>query len=88
MIFTMVVISYCTIHFQLIIYCIKLAEISVILYSCFTSGPEGDLRIYLEKLAMAENVQNYVEQNPFGQKAITKSDPRWDFYCKILKPQR
>ncbi|XP_048329591.2 uncharacterized protein LOC107418927 [Ziziphus jujuba] len=51
-------------------------------------GPGGDLRVYLEKLAMAENVQKYVEQNPFGQKAITKSNPRWNFYCKILEPPR
>lgn len=47
-------------------------------------GPEGDLRLYLERLAVAENVQKFVEQNPFGQRAITESDPSWDFYSRIL----
>ena len=51
----------------------------------FTTGPEGDLRKYLEKLAMAENVQKYVEQNPFGQRAITESDPNWKYYSDIIK---
>ncbi len=33
---------------------------------------------------MAENVQKYVEQNPFGQHAITESNPSWGFYRKIM----
>ncbi|KAG8638974.1 hypothetical protein MANES_14G086700v8 [Manihot esculenta] len=47
-------------------------------------GPGGDIRVYLEQLAEAPNVQEYVAQNPFGQQAITESDPSWDFYQKIL----
>ncbi|KAK2663393.1 hypothetical protein Ddye_001967 [Dipteronia dyeriana] len=47
-------------------------------------GPGGDLRVYLEGLAAAENVQEYVQQNPFGQRAITKSNPSWGFYSKII----
>ncbi|KAK3225407.1 hypothetical protein Dsin_005269 [Dipteronia sinensis] len=47
-------------------------------------GPGGDLRVYLEGLAAAENVQEYVQQNPFGQRAITESNPSWGFYSKII----
>ncbi|KAK9267023.1 hypothetical protein L1049_027660 [Liquidambar formosana] len=47
-------------------------------------GPGGDLRVYLEGLAAAENVQRYVEQNPFGQRAITESNLSWGFYRKII----
>ncbi|KAF2282315.1 hypothetical protein GH714_043844 [Hevea brasiliensis] len=47
-------------------------------------GPGGDLRVYLERLAEARNVQEYVAQNPFGQRAITESNPSWGFYQKIL----
>ena len=48
------------------------------------TGPEGDIRKYLEGLAAAENVQKYVEQNPFGQPAITETNPHWDFYRQII----
>ena len=51
---------------------------------CFTTGPGGDLRTYLEGLSMADNVKEYVEQNPFGQGAITKLHKQWNFYCKIV----
>ncbi|KAI9174547.1 hypothetical protein LWI28_018993 [Acer negundo] len=53
-------------------------------------GPGGDLRVYLEGLAAAENVQEYVQQNPFGQRAITESNPSWGFYSKIIdiKPRQ
>ncbi|XP_057952166.1 uncharacterized protein LOC131146539 [Malania oleifera] len=47
-------------------------------------GPGGDLRVYLEGLAMAENVQKYVEQNPFGQRAITEANSSWAFYRRVL----
>ncbi|XWS47917.1 hypothetical protein CRYUN_Cryun13aG0027300 [Craigia yunnanensis] len=47
-------------------------------------GRGGDIRKYLEGLAAAENAQKYVEQNPFGQPAITETNPHWDFYCKII----
>ncbi|XP_038687867.1 uncharacterized protein LOC119987149 isoform X2 [Tripterygium wilfordii] len=47
-------------------------------------GPGGDIRMYLEGVAGAENVQTYVQQNPFGQPPITESDPSWGFYCKVI----
>ncbi|GLT25184.1 hypothetical protein SLA2020_003290 [Shorea laevis] len=50
----------------------------------FSLGPGGDIRVYLEGIAAAENVQNYVKQNPFGQPAITESDPSWHFYLKVI----
>uniref|UniRef100_M8BVY2 FCP1 homology domain-containing protein n=1 Tax=Aegilops tauschii TaxID=37682 RepID=M8BVY2_AEGTA len=46
-------------------------------------GPGGDLRVYLENLAAADDVQRYVQEHPFGQPFITESDPNWDFYAKI-----
>ncbi|KAK4252531.1 hypothetical protein QN277_014519 [Acacia crassicarpa] len=46
-------------------------------------GPGGDLRVYLEGLAMAENVPQYVASHPFGQPPITKSNPHWNFYCEV-----
>ncbi|XAR63818.1 Phosphoprotein phosphatase [Bertholletia excelsa] len=48
-------------------------------------GPGGDLRVYLEGLAMADNVQKYVEGNPFGQRPITERNLSWTFYLKIMK---
>ncbi|CAN0871159.1 Uncharacterized FCP1 homology domain-containing protein C1271.03c [Linum grandiflorum] len=47
-------------------------------------GPNGDLRQYLERLAKASNVQEFVSQNPFGQRPITASDPDWAFYRQII----
>ncbi|XP_074582906.1 uncharacterized protein LOC141839135 isoform X1 [Curcuma longa] len=47
-------------------------------------GPEGDLRLYLEGLAMADDVRVHVRANPFGQKSITDSNPSWKFYCQII----
>ncbi|KAF7135787.1 hypothetical protein RHSIM_Rhsim08G0144600 [Rhododendron simsii] len=47
-------------------------------------GPGGDLRVYLEGLALADHVQKYVEQNPFGQRPITNKNLSWGFYCKII----
>ncbi|KAG8374179.1 hypothetical protein BUALT_Bualt11G0104100 [Buddleja alternifolia] len=37
-------------------------------------GTGGDLRVYLEGLAMAENVKEYVKQNPSGQRPITEKN--------------
>ncbi|XP_021286327.1 uncharacterized protein LOC110418038 [Herrania umbratica] len=51
-------------------------------------GCGGDIRTYVEGLAAAENVQKYVEQNPFGQPAITESNPHWDFYCQIIDKKK
>ncbi|XP_018723248.2 uncharacterized protein LOC104420717 isoform X2 [Eucalyptus grandis] len=47
-------------------------------------GPGGDLRVYLESLALADNVRKYVEQNPFGQRAVTNSNPSWKYYKRVL----
>ncbi|WOL07770.1 hypothetical protein Cni_G16518 [Canna indica] len=47
-------------------------------------GAGGDLRVYLEGLAIADDVQLYVQRNPFGQKTITDSDPSWNFYLQII----
>ncbi|XP_034673321.1 uncharacterized protein LOC117904689 isoform X2 [Vitis riparia] len=44
----------------------------------------GKLRVYLEGLAMADNVQKYVKHNPFGQRAITKSSATWTYYSKVV----
>ncbi|KAK2989339.1 hypothetical protein RJ640_015050, partial [Escallonia rubra] len=48
-------------------------------------GPGGTLHAYLEQLAVAENVQKYVEQNPFGQRPITKKNASWGYYLKIIR---
>ncbi|XP_058736471.1 uncharacterized protein LOC131608905 isoform X2 [Vicia villosa] len=45
----------------------------------------GDLRKYLERLAEAENVPKFVEQNPFGQKQISETSESWSFYCDVLQ---
>ncbi|KAL6637877.1 hypothetical protein ACP70R_025449 [Stipagrostis hirtigluma subsp. patula] len=46
-------------------------------------GPGGDLRMYLQNLAAADDVECYVRNNPFGQPFITESDPHWNFYAQI-----
>ncbi|KAK1263880.1 hypothetical protein QJS04_geneDACA008377 [Acorus gramineus] len=47
-------------------------------------GPQGEMRMFLEGLADAEDVPSYVAANPFGQPAITATDPNWDFYSQII----
>ncbi|XP_010258021.1 PREDICTED: uncharacterized protein LOC104597923 isoform X2 [Nelumbo nucifera] len=47
-------------------------------------GPGGDLRVYLEGLAMAEDVQQYVKHHPFGQCPITNTNSYWPFYLEIM----
>ncbi|KAI7748674.1 hypothetical protein M8C21_020260, partial [Ambrosia artemisiifolia] len=47
-------------------------------------GPNGDLRNYLERLAASDNVQKFIEQNPFGQQPITHDNESWNFYHKII----
>ncbi|KAI3936083.1 hypothetical protein MKW92_032133 [Papaver armeniacum] len=46
-------------------------------------GPGGDIRVYLEGLVEAGNVQKYVERHPFGQPAITRRNPFWCFYRQV-----
>ena len=53
-------------------------------YIWFISGAGGDLKVYLERLASAENVQNFIEQNPFGQVAITERSQDWGFYSRVI----
>ncbi|BBH00219.1 Haloacid dehalogenase-like hydrolase superfamily protein [Prunus dulcis] len=48
------------------------------------SGPGGDLRVYLEGLAAAENIQEFIEQEPFGQSPINESSASWPFYLRVL----
>ncbi|XP_022143931.1 uncharacterized protein LOC111013724 [Momordica charantia] len=45
----------------------------------------SDLRLYLEKLAEAEDVPGFVKGNPFGKPAISPRHPNWDFYSKIIR---
>ncbi|XP_062005745.1 uncharacterized protein LOC133722905 [Rosa rugosa] len=47
-------------------------------------GLNGELRLYLEGLADADDVTSYVKDHPFGQPAITTTHSDWDFYSKIL----
>ncbi|KAK3012275.1 hypothetical protein RJ639_012945, partial [Escallonia herrerae] len=47
-------------------------------------GPEGDLRVYMEELARAENIQKYVKENPFGQGCIDETSSFWAFYSRVL----
>lgn len=47
-------------------------------------GPGGELRMYLEGLAGAENVQKYVAENPIGSRPITENNPSWRFYLQVI----
>lgn len=49
------------------------------------AGAGGDLRVYLEGFAVAENTKKYVKQNPFGQSAITQRSKSWDFYQTVIR---
>lgn len=48
------------------------------------AGPSGELRTYLAQLADADNVQSFVEQNPFGQPAIRPGHEDWELYRNIV----
>ncbi|CAH2044914.1 unnamed protein product, partial [Thlaspi arvense] len=47
-------------------------------------GDGGDLRLHLEKLVEAENVQDFIKKNPFGQEAITEASESWEFYRQAI----
>ncbi|KAG0541370.1 hypothetical protein BDA96_02G010700 [Sorghum bicolor] len=47
-------------------------------------APGGDLRLYLESLATADDVPRFVREHPFGQPPITETDPDWNFYKRVL----
>ncbi|KAH0906047.1 hypothetical protein HID58_037874 [Brassica napus] len=46
-------------------------------------GDDGDRRLYLKKLVEAENVQEFIQKNPFGQEAIKEGNKDWQFYKEI-----
>ncbi|XP_023758084.1 uncharacterized protein LOC111906565 [Lactuca sativa] len=48
-------------------------------------GPNGELRLFLEGVAEAKDVQSYVKDHPFGEPAITPSHPDWKYYSKIIR---
>lgn len=52
------------------------------------TGPGGSLRMYLERLATVENVQKFIEENPFGQRAVTCKNPSWRYYMNMMKANR
>lgn len=62
-------------------------------FICFTtyallqwnSGDGGDLRLHLQKLVEAENVQDFIKNNPFGQEAITEASESWEFYREAFR---
>lgn len=56
-----------------------------LIFAFAISGPGGDLRVYLEGLVAAENVQEYIKQNPFGQRAITEKNLSWGYYRKVIE---
>ncbi|XVF55634.1 hypothetical protein PTKIN_Ptkin06aG0052200 [Pterospermum kingtungense] len=47
-------------------------------------GPNGELRLYLDGLAAADDVPSYVKAHPFGQPPITPMHSDWDYYSKII----
>lgn len=51
----------------------------------YSLGVGGDLRVYLEALTAAKDIQKFVQQNPFGQKHITKSSDSWSFYSQVIR---
>lgn len=52
--------------------------------SQYVIGAGGDLRVYLEELSAAEDVQKFVEKNPFGQRPISEGNESWNFYLKVI----
>lgn len=51
----------------------------------WNSGNGGDLRLHLEKLVEAENVQDFIKNNPFGQEAITVASESWEYYREAIR---
>ncbi|XP_010496711.1 PREDICTED: uncharacterized protein LOC104773758 [Camelina sativa] len=48
-------------------------------------GNGGDLRLHLQRLVEAENVQDFIKNNPFGQEAITEATESWEFYREAIR---
>lgn len=51
----------------------------------FWSGPDSELRVFLNGLAEAEDVQVYVKDHPIGDPAITPDHADWEYYSKIIR---
>ncbi|KAK9106823.1 hypothetical protein Syun_022834 [Stephania yunnanensis] len=47
-------------------------------------GPGGDIRVYLERLHTAEDVQKFVEQNPFGKDFVGNTSASSAYYDNIV----
>ncbi|KAD5803112.1 hypothetical protein E3N88_14472 [Mikania micrantha] len=47
-------------------------------------GLKGELRVFLDGLAEAKDVQSYVKDHPIGKPFITPSHADWDYYSKII----
>ncbi|EYU20495.1 hypothetical protein MIMGU_mgv11b023408mg [Erythranthe guttata] len=47
-------------------------------------SPEGDLRVYLKGLLKYDDVPEYVEQHPFGQRPIDEQHVSWTFYRQLI----
>ncbi|PRQ43764.1 putative FCP1 domain, HAD-like domain-containing protein [Rosa chinensis] len=48
-------------------------------------NPKGELGVYLDDLAAADNVQVYVKKNPFGVPAISSGHPDWNLYPDVIQ---
>ncbi|KAH7854277.1 hypothetical protein Vadar_012023 [Vaccinium darrowii] len=46
---------------------------------------KGELRLFLDGLAEADDVPSYLNEHPIGQPGITDSHSNWDYYSKILR---
>jgi hypothetical protein len=44
----------------------------------------GDLQRYLDGLANAENMVEFVDQHPFGREHINKQSEYWNFYVYVV----
>lgn len=48
-------------------------------------GVGSELRLYLEKVAEAEEVPGFIKNHPFGKPPISPQQPNWDFYSIIIR---
>ncbi|CDP20967.1 unnamed protein product [Coffea canephora] len=58
-------------------------------YTCYTVednylDPEGDFVRHLKKLASADNVQDFIKRNRFGQSPVTEGSVEWNFYVNVV----
>ena len=49
------------------------------------SGPDGELRVFLNGLAEATDVPTYVKDHRIGEPPITNSHPDWAYYSKVIR---